>query len=105
MIKKFLAAGIIAAVLIIGLGLTAEAHPDNQEKAMKLAEKIKKLDLDDNDLPEVEKVTPQQNPSLFIGPKGQVRIINGTVVAVSSGTGTIPANFTAEVWKIRLSID
>ena len=108
---KILVAILIGVFIATGLSLTVSARDDEDRSGPNrgkregdmlhmLKEKVKKLDFDDDELPDVEKAQP--NPSLFIGPNGKVRIISGMVVSSPSGS---PSTMTVEIWKLRLNVD
>src|SRR3989344_4834986 len=109
--RKILLTVLAAFVVIAALGFTVSAREnDNRagsdrgasDEVRMLKEKIKKFEIDDDDLPNVENL-PHRNPSLFIGPRGQARILNGTVMENSGGASS--SRLIVEVWKTRLTVD
>ncbi len=82
------------------ISFAALAKSDQKENELKKIEQSLER-LEKFELPEIES-TKEHPSSLFIGPEGQVRIINGELTTIGTATPVVDG---IKVWGINLSVD
>lgn len=102
--KKILVLFGVFVLALLVASSTVLAKDDESENGQKAEKKIEKAleRLERFELPEVESF--REHPaSLFVGPRGQTRIIRGEIISLS-GT-TTPAIDEVKVWGLLLKVD
>ena len=88
---------ILAGVMALALPSLADDDDDEPKIRLRGLERVIEK-LESFELPEIESV--REHPaSLFVGPKGEVRILSGVITATASST------ITVKVWGLSLSVD
>jgi len=97
--KKLFLPVIIISLVLVGYSVFAKNEKSENNAIKKLEKAIEKLEK--FEIPDVE--STKENPSsFFVGPQGQVRIINGTITEIGS---TTPATDGVKVWGLNLRVD